>query len=629
MDKYKDKFIKALALIVGVLLITALFTPVLISSRVATSKAVPWLMQEVNTDYFQTYKELLICNVIIVSLGAFLWHSRGSSREVKSGILGNARLITNKFEIKRKNVLWDGKGDAPAPSLVFGAIDGNMVGDPAYAHGWVDAKSGCGKTRSIGYASLFWNVKAGASIIFTARKLTEYMLTHRAIERDGIKCFLLDLEQPKRGARFNLMDGVNEKVEDGDTAGAQRAARQLASDFIEDEPQNPFFSKAAQGLFAAIILIVAMDNECPKEQKHLGTVARIIREGLTGCGKDPAAPLKDYIRSFGTNHPAYKAAVSFLQDSDSVAAKNVNSTLTDAIKVLSDEGIEWMLSASDFTFRDLIEKQCVLYPHCLGENDPYNVILSSFYNQLWMKMQEVAGENGERLPHPFVILGDEWGNLPKVSCLGEMVSLGRSMNLRVFIFVQNMTQLNKYNSLAGDNAGVDKILGSMNLQIAMGVMKPDPDGKYFCELAGKKTVLSRNKSRNRFGNLFGRDNVGESLNEHQVDLLPAYGFKDRTPIKSGIIVVKGGENSAPKRHGVFRMPVQDATKIEAVKEYFDLGSEEKDRSVCEREELKLQKRDQRMSNTFESWCPDFSKYETKETQEQAIQQDEVAAWDAI
>ena len=119
------------------------------------------------------------------------------------------------------------------------------------------------------------------------------VFSHLAIEREGVKCFLLDLEKPKRGSRFNLMDAVNEKVEEGDIAGAQRAARQLASDFIEDEPQNPYFSKAAQGLFTAIILIVAMDDECPKEQKHLGTVARILREGLTGCGKEPV----DYVSS--------------------------------------------------------------------------------------------------------------------------------------------------------------------------------------------------------------------------------------------------------------------------------------------------------------------------------------------
>ena len=69
------------------------------------------------------------------------------------------------------------------------------------------------------------------------------VFSHRAIEREGVKCFLLDPEKPKRGARFNLMDAVNEKVEEGDIAGAQRAARQLASDFIEDDRKTPISAR--------------------------------------------------------------------------------------------------------------------------------------------------------------------------------------------------------------------------------------------------------------------------------------------------------------------------------------------------------------------------------------------------
>lgn len=37
----------------------------------------------------------------------------------------------------------------------------------------------------------------------------------------------------------------------------------------------------------------------------------------------------------------------------------------------------------------------MLMPHCPGEDDPYNVILATMYNQLWATLQQVAGgENG-------------------------------------------------------------------------------------------------------------------------------------------------------------------------------------------------------------------------------------------
>lgn len=137
-------------------------------------------------------------------------------------------------------------------------------------------------------------------MVYTARKLTEYKLTAEALEAHGVPAYLLDLEKPRRGMRLNLMDA-------GDTAAAQRAARQLAADFVRRDDKNPYFSNAARALLAAAVLIVSM--ECPDPAaRNLVSVADVIRTGMTGAGKDPAAPLKDYIRSLGAKHPAYKAA---------------------------------------------------------------------------------------------------------------------------------------------------------------------------------------------------------------------------------------------------------------------------------------------------------------------------------
>ena len=60
MKQHKDKLIKVALTTVGLLTITALFTPLLISSRVAASKALPWLVGAVNTNYLQNFVELLI-----------------------------------------------------------------------------------------------------------------------------------------------------------------------------------------------------------------------------------------------------------------------------------------------------------------------------------------------------------------------------------------------------------------------------------------------------------------------------------------------------------------------------------------------------------------------------------------
>lgn len=568
-----------------------------------------------------------IVSLVVTIAAAYLWLE---SREQRSdgGALGDASLIDSAWGRSRRNVCWDGRGKAPGPSLVYGFERGRMIGDPAFAHGWVNAKSGAGKSRSIGYASLYWNVKAGASVVYTARKLTDYKLCSQAIEKDGVKTFLLDLEKPQRGARFNLMDAVNACAAAGDTAGAQRASRQLAADLIKHNDRNPYFSNAARALLTAVILIVSLSDEAKPEEKNLVSVCDIIRRGMTGEGKDPATPLKNYIRKLGTNHPAYKAAAEFLQDNGTTAGRNVVSTLMTGITVIGDEGIEWMLSGNDFTLQQLATEQCVLFPHCLGEDDPYNVILAAMYNQLWAALQDVASRNGEKLPHPFVILGDEWGNLPRVSCLGEMVSLGRSMDLHVFVFVQNMAQLNKYNDPGDGGAGVDKLLGSMNLQIAMSVMKAHPDGEYFSRLCGMRTVRALTSGTSSQGFGFGPTTSSSSLSERPVELLAPSSFKDRVPLRDGIVVVKGGENGAPSHEGVFNMPIADATKISAVKEYFELGTPGQDRKRCEEMDATLNLKAWRHDGYVPRWCPiQYGQPSGKKSFIEEIEGDEWCAWD--
>lgn len=66
---------------------------------------------------------------------------------------------------------------------------------------------------------------------------------------------------------------------------------------------------------------------------------RMVNLGTTGEGKDPLAPLKDYIRSneIGPTHPAYAPAADFLSDGGvTTAGKNVlTMPMSDSMAALS------------------------------------------------------------------------------------------------------------------------------------------------------------------------------------------------------------------------------------------------------------------------------------------------------
>ena len=61
----------------------------------------------------------------------------------------------------------------------------------------------------------------------------------------------------------------------------------------------------------------------------------------------------------------------------------------------------------------------------MDEGSPYNAIAAVLFEQLYAAVYSIADAAGGKLPRPVSILGDEWGNLPKVECLPSLLSLGR------------------------------------------------------------------------------------------------------------------------------------------------------------------------------------------------------------
>lgn len=151
--------------------------------------------------------------------------------------------------------------------------------------------------------------------------------------------------------------------------------------------------------------------------------------------------------------------------------------------------------------------------------------------------------------------------MPKVDALPEMVTLGRSMKLHVYVFIQNLKQINKYSKPGDQNAGRDKLLGSMGTKVALKLSNPE-DGEYFTKLCGKRTIRSLNVSKTRQGAGFATSS-SETYSERAEDLIRPWEWQSRIPIRDGIIAVKGGENSAPGREGVFDFPAEYAPNTPA------------------------------------------------------------------
>lgn len=569
--------------------------------------------------------------LVALALGAALLVRRfekDGERNVDGGILGDAKLITSMSEIRRKNDFWNGEGKPKKAGLVIGSSERGYFFDSSVPHWSITGKTGSGKSWLVYLQTLHLTMAAGWNLIVTGKREMLELTGNKALGL-GYRRVVFDLKGYPGASRFNPIDLIADFAEAGEVGEAQLTARQTAADLVPiGGESNTYFPKAARSALAACLLIVAF-ADIPRSQKNMASVCDMVSRGTTGDGKDPSAPLKDLIRSdaVGPDHPAYAAAADFLSDGGvTTAGKNVLSTLKEALSIFGDEGIRRITAVSDVSIRDLVREKSIVYMHLMEEGAPYMVLMTAFVNQWWRIAQAEADKNGGRLPHETAILGDEWGNLPKVEAMAEIVTLGRSYRLHAFCATQDLKQWQKYNKPGDQGAGRDKILGSMGGKVALALANPD-DCRYFSRLAGKRTVRTQSTGTSKQGwGAAATSGSTESYGEHAEDLIREWEWANRAPIRDGAVVIKGAENSKPGREGVFQMPVTYASNTPAG-EFFGLGDE----SVCDALRMlflhKMRNKAAAGMPAADVWHIDFDACKPAEAGQKEPIGDEWAAWD--
>ena len=561
------------------------------------------------------------------------------TREVDRGIYGDARVIRGAAELNRRNDFWDGTGMPERAGLVLGADVRGYWFDSSVPHALTCGKTGSGKTQLQVLETMHLAMAAGWNVVSTGKPEVLELTADKAREL-GYETVVLDLTGYPGASRYNPIGLVADAVEAGDTDAAVRTARQVAVDLIPlGGEKNTYFPKAARNMLAACILVVCT-ADIPRNQKNLASVAALVDRGTAGEDpKDPSAPLKDYIRGLGPTHPAFSPASDLLGDGGATTAgKNVVSTLKEALSIFSDGALRAVTSESALSIRDLIKGKTVLYIEMLDEGDPYSVVYTCFLNQWWQVAQQVCKESGGRVPRETALVLDEIGNLNvRVACLPAIATLGRSMKIHEYLFVQNLKQLNAYNEPGDGGAGRDKLIGSIGTKVALSLSEPE-DFKFFTALAGKRTVRSMGTSSQQGS---GRSSSGTSYSETAVPLINEWEWQQRIPIRDGLIAIKGGENSKPGREGVFEFPLDYANRTPAGP-FFGLGDEEAERQ--KRSAYYARAKAAAGADAYEvpePWCPDFDAEDEaagdddetapddvfKADEENATFEDEWAAWD--
>lgn len=552
---------------------------------------------------------LALCTCALIAYSSAL-----KSRAEDGGVLGDAHVKTGR-EVVKGSMTWDGSTNPSSRGFVYGFT--KYHGKPCYLYepkkmAFVSGATGSGKSRflylpsidllSYGDAS---NGSEPATLVVSDVKNELIELTGDELARRGYRVLLLDTQHPYRGQRFNPLKQVFDLHAEGRDQEAEQAADAIAELVVQDDEKGKgsHWTASARGLLSALVLLVSMSDECPEESKHLATVCEVLDRGTEAEGDDPAEPLKSVFRALPSGHPAKNRASQFVSSGGN-ELRSILSTLKVALRPFSSAPVAWMTSGSDIDPRSILENKSAVFLHVLDEGSPYNCIAAIFLSQLWASVQAAADSNGGRLPRPVQILGDEWGNLPRVECLPALLSLGRSFQIYWTGATQDISQLNKY----GERDGRRKILANCGVKVAMKLAEEE-DRRYFTELVGKTTRHTQGTSNGRAAS---GTSSSTSYSESADDVIHPWEWRDMAPDRDGVIVVKHADNGMPAcRAGVFRSPVTDCTNT-PTKEHFGLGTPEHEAGNRRAYQAGLDaSATEKMAEAIPVWCPEWPEPEKR------------------
>ena len=395
---------------------------------------------------------LALCTCALIAYSSAL-----NARAEDGGVLGDAHVKTGR-EVVKGSVTWDGSTIPSSRGFVYGFT--KYRGKPCYLYEpkkmiFVSGATGSGKSRFLPSIDLLSygdgsNGSEPATLVVSDVKNELVELTGDELARRGYRVLLLDTQHPYRGQRFNPLRQVLGLHAEDRNQEAEQAADAIAELVVQDDEKGKgsHWTASARGLLSALVLLVSMSDECPEESKHLATVCEVLDRGTEAEGDDPAEPLKSVFRALPSGHPAKNRASQFVSSGGN-ELRSILSTLKVALRPFSSAPVAWMTSGSDIDPRSILENKSAVFLHVLDEGSPYNCIAAIFLSQLWASVQAAADSNGGRLPRPVQILGDEWGNLPRVECLPALLSLGRSFQIYWTGATQDISQLNKYGERDG------------------------------------------------------------------------------------------------------------------------------------------------------------------------------------
>ncbi len=419
------------------------------------------------------------------------------------------------------------------------------------AHTLIIGTTGSGKTTTFisPTIQILANTKSKPSMLISDPKGELYALHAKSLLKRGYDVKILDLRNPYCSIRWNPLEkpfemyqemlsldnkvSVNEEEgyyifenkiyydKDELNAVIQVKKQELFDEVYEDlndicsvlcpvkNKSEPIWESGAKNFILAITLAMLEDSENPtnemtKEKFNFFNIMKIATNTQNDC-----EDLMEYFKHRSPISKSVSLSKQVLDASDKTKGSYL-STIFDKLSMFSDMSICSLTSANEIDFAEISTKPTALFLQIPDEKETRHTLAAMVILQAYKALVAKANTYPDlSLPRSVYFLLDEFGNLPQVHKLEQMITVGRSRKIWLALVVQSYAQLAK----VYDEKSADIIKSNCNIQIFIGTTDQKTIEE-FSKKCGNYSIIQKNVSFSS-----SNDGVGSSVSVKERPLI--------------------------------------------------------------------------------------------------------------
>ena len=272
---------------------------------------------------------------------------------------------------------------------------------------------------------------------------------------------------------------------------------------------EPIWESGAKNFILAITLAMLEDSENPnnemtKEKFNFFNIMKIATNTQNDC-----EDLMEYFKHRSPISKSVSLSKQVLDASDKTRGSYL-STIFDKLSMFSDMSICSLTSANEIDFAEISTKPTALFLQIPDEKETRHTLAAMVILQAYKALVAKANTYPDlSLPRSVYFLLDEFGNLPQVHKLEQMITVGRSRKIWLALVVQSYAQLAK----VYDEKSADIIKSNCNIQIFIGTTDQKTIEE-FSKKCGNYSIIQKNVSFSS-----SNDGVGSSVSVKERPLI--------------------------------------------------------------------------------------------------------------